>query len=200
MVDYASKRYSLIVQVLVLKKLKYYYFYLNTNVVVLKAAVLYKYAKVKERPLVIEDVKIEKPKSGEVFLKIKATGVCHSDLHAIAGKTPVPLPVVLGHEFVGNVEEVGAGVTSVDVGDMVVSSFIWPCGKCVSCATGFENLCATAAPIRIKGVLLDGTTRLSLRGKPVYCFLGGGHAEYAVVPEFAVPVVETIFSKYASLE
>jgi len=153
----------------------------------LKAAVLYKYGKVKDKPLKIEDVKIAEPKKGEVLLRVKTVGVCHSDIHVIKGKTPVPLPVVLGHEFVGEVMAVGEGVTSVNVGDMVVSSFIWPCGKCVNCATGFENLCETASPIRIKGVMLDGTTRLSLiDGKPIYSFLGGGYAEHAVVPEFAV--------------
>ncbi len=149
----------------------------------MKAAVLFEYNK----PFRILDINIAKLKAGEVLIKTEAAGVCHSDLHAISGKTPVPLPIVLGHEFTGYVKDIGEGVSRVHVGDMVVSSFIWPCGKCVNCASGLENLCEPAAALRIKGVLIDGTTRLSLPdGKPLYTFLGGGYAECAVVPENAV--------------
>ena len=149
----------------------------------MKASVLFEYNK----PLKIVDVKVDKPKKDEVLLKIIATGVCHSDLHVLYGKTPVPLPVVLGHEFIASVEEVGEGVTTINKGDVVISSFIWPCGVCINCTTGRENLCETAALIRLKGVMLDGTTRLSLpNGESIHTFLGGGYAEYAVVPKFAI--------------
>lgn len=165
----------------------------------MRAAVLRNYSEVSERPLKIEDIDIEKPRRGEVLLKIISAGVCHSDMNVIEGKTPSPLPIVLGHEFVGKVEEVGEGVTSVGEGDIVVSSFIWPCGRCYNCASGRENLCTTATPIRIKGVMLDGTTRLrSLEGEPIYAFLGGGFAEYSIVPEFAVRVLPNGLRKESS--
>jgi len=160
---------------------------LHLKVIVLKAAVLYRYSKIKEKPLKIEDVDVERPKSGEILLKVKSAGICRSDMHVIEGKTSLPLPVVLGHEFMGEVEDVGEGVTSVCRGDIVVSSPVWPCGKCTNCITGHENLCVLATALRTKGVLLDGTTRLrSHDGKYIYTFLGGGFAEYAVVPEFGI--------------
>ncbi|MFN7106432.1 MAG: zinc-binding dehydrogenase, partial [Pyrobaculum sp.] len=100
--------------------------------------------------------------------------------------TPVPPPLVPGHEAVALVEEVGPGVERLAPGDVVVSSFVWPCGRCKNCARGLENLCEKFAEVRPKGVLLDGTTRLSLRGTPLRIFLGGVWAEYAVVPATAV--------------
>lgn len=152
----------------------------------MKAAVLYKY----NEPLKIEDnVKIDSPKTGEVKIKIVATGLCHSDVNVFEGKTPVPPPVVAGHEIAGIVEEIGPGVTRVKPGDRVVSAFIHPCGKCRMCASGHENLCETFSQVRLKGVMMDGTTRLSIDGQPVRTFLGGGFAEYAIVGENALTVV-----------
>ncbi|MFN3805042.1 MAG: zinc-binding dehydrogenase [Pyrobaculum sp.] len=148
----------------------------------MRAAVLHGY----NTPLKIEEVDIQKPKGGEVLLRIKTAGVCHSDLYVLEGATPVPPPLVPGHEAVAVVEEVGPNVEGVAPGDVVVSSFVWPCGKCRNCARGLENLCEKFAEVRPKGVLLDGTTRLSLNGAPVRVFLGGVWAEYAVVPATAV--------------
>ncbi|AWR96568.1 zinc-binding dehydrogenase [Acidianus sulfidivorans JP7] len=152
----------------------------------MKAAVLYKY----NEPLKIEDnVKIDHPKEGEVKVKIVATGMCHSDVNVFEGKTPVPPPVVAGHEISGIVEEVGPGVTRVKPGDKVISAFIHPCGKCRMCISGHENLCETFSQVRLKGVMMDGTTRLSLDGQSVRTFLGGGFAEYSIVGENALTVV-----------
>ncbi|ARM75048.1 zinc-binding dehydrogenase [Acidianus manzaensis] len=152
----------------------------------MKAAVLYKY----NEPLKIEDnVKIAQPKEGEVKIKIAVTGMCHSDVNVFEGKTPVPPPVVAGHEIAGIVEEVGPGVTRVKPGDKVVSAFIHPCGKCRMCVSGHENLCETFSQVRLKGVMMDGTTRLSLDGQQVRTFLGGGFAEYSIVGENALTIV-----------
>jgi len=151
-----------------------------------KAAVLFKY----NEPLkVVDNVTISHPKAGEVKIKVVTTGLCHSDVNVFEGKTPVPPPVVAGHEIAGIVEEVGEGVTRVKPGDRVVSAFIHPCGKCRNCASGKENLCETFSQVRLKGTMPDGTTRLSLDGKEVRTFLGGGFAEYAIVGENALTVV-----------
>ncbi|MBW9140741.1 MAG: alcohol dehydrogenase catalytic domain-containing protein [Candidatus Aramenus sp.] len=152
----------------------------------MKAAVLFKY----NEPLkVVDNVTISHPKAGEVKIKVVTTGLCHSDVNVFEGKTPVPPPVVAGHEIAGIVEEVGEGVTRVKPGDRVVSAFIHPCGKCRNCASGKENLCETFSQVRLKGTMPDGTTRLSLDGKEVRTFLGGGFAEYAIVGENALTVV-----------
>ncbi|MEM4080791.1 MAG: zinc-binding dehydrogenase [Pyrobaculum sp.] len=148
----------------------------------MKAAVLHKY----NSPLSIEEVEIDRPKSEEVLVRVRSAGVCHSDLYVLEGATPVPPPLVPGHESVAVVEEVGPGVKNVEPGDYVVTSFIWPCGKCKNCARGLENLCERFSEVRLRGTLLDGTTRLRLNGSPLRIFLGGVWAEYAVLPASAV--------------
>lgn len=165
----------------------------------MKAAVLHKCNKIEEQPLVIEDVNILKPRVGEVLIKVLSVGVCHSDLHVIEGRTPISLPCVCGHEIYGVVEEVGAHVTAVNIGDYVVATFIWPCGRCYNCASGLENLCENMAAIRPKGTLFNGATRLSLLdGSPLYIFLGGGFAEYAIIPESGVKVLPNELRKETS--
>jgi len=162
----------------------------------MKAAVLHAYGE----SLRVQEVEIDKPKNEEVLIKVLSTGVCHSDLHVIKGRTPIPLPVVLGHEIMGIVEDVGENVTSVNPGDVVVASFIWPCGKCSLCVSGRENLCVRALSARMKGVLLDGTTRLKLLdGRSLHVFAGGGFAEYAIVPESGVIRVPANLQKRRSL-
>ncbi|MEM0091885.1 MAG: alcohol dehydrogenase catalytic domain-containing protein [Saccharolobus sp.] len=153
----------------------------------MKAAILYKY----NEPLVIEDnIYIDGPKQGEVKIRVSATGLCHSDVNVFEGKTPVEPPVIAGHEISGIIEEVGDKVDNLKVGDKVVSAFIHPCGKCKNCITGNENLCEVFARNRLKGTLLDGTTRLHFKdGRQIRFFLGGGFAEYAVVPYTALTKV-----------
>ena len=152
----------------------------------MRAAVLFNY----KEPLKIENVEISDPRENEVLIKVTATGLCHSDVNVFVGATPVPPPVVAGHEISGVVEKVGPGVTRVKPGDRVISAFIHPCGKCRNCVMGHENLCETFASVRLKGTMFDGTTRLRLKdGTPVRTFLGGGFAEYAVVHENALTVV-----------
>ena len=93
----------------------------------MKAAVLYK----PNTPLEVVDVKQEAPRAGEARVKVKAAGVCHSDWHIMNGDWTVPLPMVLGHEAAGIVDEVGAGVTTVKPGDHVIFSFRPQCGHCL---------------------------------------------------------------------
>jgi NDMA-dependent alcohol dehydrogenase len=135
-------------------------------------------------PFVIETLDLDEPHAGEVRVKIAACGVCHSDYHLVNGATQHPLPVVCGHEGAGVVESVGAGVTSVQPGDHVVLNWCPACGECFYCQHNQPNLCDTfTAPIWA-GTMLDGTTRLSLNGEPVYAYCGlAAFAEYVVVPE-----------------
>jgi S-(hydroxymethyl)glutathione dehydrogenase/alcohol dehydrogenase len=142
--------------------------------------------------LVIEDVARPRPQAGEVLVKVAACGVCHTDLHVIKGEVPFPLPCVLGHEISGRVEELGADVCGLRPGQRVVASFIMPCGRCVHCARGRDDLCETFfAMNRLKGTLYDGQSRLYRPdGSPLAMYSMGGLAEYAVVPAtdvFAVP-------------
>lgn len=103
----------------------------------MKAAVLYKPG---DR-LVVEEVEIDQPRSDEVLIEVKASGLCHSDLHSIKGDLPTPLPVVLGHEAAGIVKAVGSSVRNLAVGDHVVTCASIFCGECERCVTGYTHLC-----------------------------------------------------------
>jgi S-(hydroxymethyl)glutathione dehydrogenase / alcohol dehydrogenase len=130
------------------------------------------------------DVELAPPGPGEVRVRIVAAGVCHSDLHVRRGEWPVPMPLVMGHEGSGVVVEVGDGVSQLVEGDPVVLSWVAPCGACRHCRAGHEARCELAATVvGPGGVLNDGTSRLSLRGAPVYHYLGvSSFAEEVVVP------------------
>jgi S-(hydroxymethyl)glutathione dehydrogenase/alcohol dehydrogenase len=141
--------------------------------------------------LVVQSIDYQEPQAGEVLVRIAASGVCHSDLHVIHGTQTVPLPTVLGHEGAGIVEAVGPHVTRVKVGDHVVLSWVPYCGYCLHCLSGHPNLCSVAYAALAKGTLLDGTTRLSRTGEPVYHYsFISSFAEYAVVPEAGCVVIE----------
>src|SRR6266850_6191363 len=103
----------------------------------MKAAVLHEVNK----PLVIEDVSLQKPGPREVLIRTTVAGLCHSDLHFMEGLYPHPLPAVLGHESAGVVEQVGADVTYVKPGDHVVTCLSVFCGTCDNCTTGRTVLC-----------------------------------------------------------
>jgi S-(hydroxymethyl)glutathione dehydrogenase / alcohol dehydrogenase len=135
-------------------------------------------------PFIIEELDLQEPKDGEVLIKLKACGVCHSDYHLVTGATTHPMPCVAGHEGAGIVEAVGKGVTRVKVGDHVVLSWTPDCGECHYCQKGKPNLCETFTEPIWNGVMLDGTPRLSWKGKPVYHYCGtASFAEYTVVPQ-----------------
>ena len=132
-------------------------------------------------PVVVESVAVDPPKRGEVTVKLGACGVCHSDLSAINGTIALPLPLVLGHEGAGVVEEVGEGVAGLAPGDHVVFSFIYMCGKCRFCAAGRPVLCLEQG--KALTTPLEGTPRVrDARGEPLGIFSGcGAMAEYATV-------------------
>ena len=136
----------------------------------------------------VVNVTLDKPKIGEVLVKMKATGICHSDLSIINGTIRWKLPSVLGHEGAGIVEEVGEGVSNVKPGDHVVLSFVPNCGNCYFCDHHEPHLCAMNKP---HGGLIDGTSRVKLDGKEitVMSFLGN-MAEYCVVPSVCVVAID----------
>src|SRR3954464_3232251 len=135
------------------------------------------------RPLVIAEVELAPPGPGEVLVRIKAAGLCHSDLSVINGDRPRPLPMALGHEAAGIVEEVGSGVDDLARGDHVVCVFVPSCGHCGPCAEGRPALCEPGAAVNRAGTLLSGARRLHRpAGTPVQHHLGvSGFADYATV-------------------
>jgi Zn-dependent alcohol dehydrogenase len=134
------------------------------------------------------------PGAGEILIRLVATGVCHSDLSALRGAMPIPLPAVLGHEGAGVVEAVGPGVNTPVVGDHVVVSIVVSCGTCYQCNIGNLPLCEVGSKAAFGGTMLDGTTRLSADGQELnHIFCQSTFAEYAVVPaRSAVPVAKDI--------
>ena len=133
------------------------------------------------KPVVVESITVDPPQRGEVMVKLGACGVCHSDLSATNGTIPLPPPLVLGHEAAGEVVALGEGVTGLAVGDHVVSSFIYMCGKCRFCAMGRPVLCVEQG--KALTTLPDGTLRTrDAQGKPLNIFSGCGvMAEYATL-------------------
>ncbi|WP_394161225.1 alcohol dehydrogenase catalytic domain-containing protein [Galactobacter valiniphilus] len=137
-----------------------------------------------DTPVEVTEVLLEGPRAGEVRVKIAAAGVCHSDLHVKRGEWDAPAPLVMGHEGSGVVTELGEGVTSLAVGDHVVLSWVPPCGECRYCRQGHEARCQKVATVVApKGVLFDGTSRLSRDGETVHHYLAvSSYAEEVVVP------------------
>lgn len=153
-----------------------------------KAAVFYN----ANAPLVIEELDLDEPKSGEVLIKVAAAGICRSDWHFMTGELKIASPAVLGHEGSGIVEKIGEGVSSVKPGDHVILSFVSRCGVCHYCSTGRPHICD--AHMSTSSTMLDGTYRLhkgdlniTPMGK-VACF-----SQYSVVPEAAcIPCVKEL--------
>ena len=134
------------------------------------------------RPLRIQEVELDPPGPGEVLVRIAAAGLCHSDLSVINGDRPRPLPMVLGHEAAGIVEEVGLGVDDLARGDHVVLVFMPSCGHCLPCMEGRPALCEPGAAANGAGTLLSGARRLRRGGEPVNHHVGvSAFAEYATV-------------------
>lgn len=134
------------------------------------------------RPLEIEDVELDPPGPGEVLLRVKAAGLCHSDLSVIDGNRPRPMPMVLGHEAAGIIEETGPGVTGLVRGDHVVAAFVPSCGHCRPCTTGRPALCEPGFAANSAGTLLSGARRLHDARGPVHHHLGvSGFARHATV-------------------
>ncbi|KAL7030688.1 hypothetical protein ACKWTF_006752 [Chironomus riparius] len=159
------------------------------KVITCRAAVAWK----PQEPFKIEEIQVDPPKAGEVRVKVIHTGICHSDVSACSGKfIGVQFPVVVGHEASGIVESVGDGVENFKTGDHVITLFLPQCNKCRVCQKGNSNACLEFMGAQIRGVMPDGTSRISCRGETLYTFVGcSTFAEYTVVPEMNLAKINT---------
>src|SRR5690606_6960505 len=134
------------------------------------------------RPLQITEVELDPPGFGEVLIKIKVAGFCHSDLSVINGDRPRGVPMVLGHESSAEVVEVGPGVSDLQAGDHVVMVFVPSCGCCTPCMEGRPALCEPGAAANTQGTLLSGERRLHIGDEYLNHHIGVScFADYAVV-------------------
>ncbi|GAA3389139.1 NDMA-dependent alcohol dehydrogenase [Cryptosporangium minutisporangium] len=142
------------------------------------------------KPIEIEELELDKPRDGEVLIRYLYAGLCHSDVHIAHGDLEARLPMVLGHEGAGIIEEVGPGVTRVKPGDHVVCSFIPNCGTCRYCATGRQSICDLGATL-LEGSLPGG--RFPFRGQAgeygAMCLLGT-FSQYGVIHQSSVVKVD----------
>jgi S-(hydroxymethyl)glutathione dehydrogenase / alcohol dehydrogenase len=155
-----------------------------------------------DQPLEIrDDVEVEAPHAGEVKVRMAASGVCHSDLSMQNGTIMTMTPIVLGHEGAAVVEEVGEGVTAVAPGDHVVISWVAQCGECFFCRRQQPQLCEASNMAMTSGGLLDGTTRFTSGGQPLYQMAAAGtFSDTSIVPATGVVRVPDDFDlKIASL-
>src|SRR6201995_564232 len=144
-----------------------------------------------KKPLEIVELDLEGPKAGEVLVEIKATGICHTDAYTLDGFDSEGIfPSILGHEGAGIVREVGSGVTSVKPGDHVIPLYTPECRQCKTCLSQRSNLCTAIRATQGKGVMPDGTSRFSIRGKPIYHYMGcSTFSNFTVMPEIAIAKV-----------
>jgi len=145
------------------------------------------------KPLTIETIQLEGPRAGEVLIEMKATGICHTDAYTLSGADPEGIfPSVLGHEGAGVVVEVGAGVTSLAVGDHVIPLYVPECRNCEYCTSGKTNLCQAIRETQGKGLMPDATSRFSVGGEKLFHYMGTStFSEYTVVPEIAVAKIRS---------
>src|ERR1700709_2789826 len=141
-----------------------------------------------KKPLEIVELDLEGPKAGEVLVEIKATGICHTDAYTLDGLDSEGIfPSVLGHEGAGIVGAVGANVTSVKQDDHVIPLYTPECRQCKSCLSGKTNLCTAIRATQGRGLMPDGTSRFSYKGKPIFHYMGcSTFSNFTVLPEIAV--------------
>ena len=140
------------------------------------------------QPLEVVEVDLEGPKTGEVLVEIRATGICHTDEFTRSGADPEGLfPVIFGHEGAGVVVDVGPGVKTLKKGDHVVPLYTPECRECKSCLSRKTNLCTAIRATQGKGVMPDGSSRFSISGKKIHHYMGcSTFSNYTVLPEIAL--------------
>ena len=143
------------------------------------------------KPLEICEVELQGPKEGEVLVELRATGVCHTDAFTLSGEDPEGVfPSILGHEGAGIVVDVGPNVSSVKAGDHVIPLYTAECRKCEFCLHPKTNLCQAVRETQGRGVMPDGTSRFSLKGKPLMHYMGcSTFSNYTVLPEISLAKV-----------
>ncbi len=142
-------------------------------------------------PLTIETIDVRGPRPGEVLVEVMATGICHTDAYTLSGADPEGLfPAILGHEGAGIVRELGAGVTTLKVGDHVIPLYTPECRQCKTCLSRRSNLCTAIRSTQGKGVMPDGTSRFECRSADVFHYMGcSTFANFTVLPEIALAKV-----------
>lgn len=145
------------------------------------------------KPLEIMEVDLEGPRSGEVMIEMKATGVCHTDAFTLSGDDPEGVfPAILGHEGAGVVVEVGTNVKSLRPGDTVIPLYTPECRECKFCLHPKTNLCQSIRTTQGQGLMPDGSSRFSLKGKPILHYMGcSTFSNYTVMPEIAVAKIRS---------
>ena len=143
------------------------------------------------KPLTIETIDIAGPKPGEVLVEVMATGVCHTDAYTLSGlDSEGKFPAILGHEGAGIVREIGAGVTSLKVGDHVIPLYTPECRNCKTCLSQRSNLCTAIRATQGQGLMPDHTSRFSCEGAEVFHYMGcSTFANFTVLPEIALAKV-----------
>ena len=144
------------------------------------------------KPLEVMEVNLAGPRSGEVVVEIKATGICHTDEFTLSGADPEGLfPAILGHEGAGVVVDVGPDVTSLKKGDHVIPLYTPECRTCEYCLNPKTNLCQSIRSTQGQGLMPDGTSRFTtLDGDPILHYMGcSTFANHTVVPEIALAKV-----------
>jgi S-(hydroxymethyl)glutathione dehydrogenase/alcohol dehydrogenase len=141
-----------------------------------------------KKPLEIVELDLEGPKAGEVLVEIMATGICHTDAYTLDGLDSEGIfPSILGHEGCGIVREVGPGVTSVAPDDHVIPLYTPECRQCKSCLSQKTNLCTAIRATQGKGLMPDGTSRFSYKGRQIFHYMGcSTFSNFTVLPEIAV--------------
>eukprot|EP00177_Eucheuma_denticulatum_P000549 GFKZ01000983.1.p1 GENE.GFKZ01000983.1~~GFKZ01000983.1.p1 ORF type:complete len:287 (+),score=26.42 GFKZ01000983.1:169-1029(+) len=141
-----------------------------------------------KEPFIIEELQVAPPGPNEVRIKVHSTGICHTDAYTLGGNDPEGVfPVILGHEGSGVVESVGEGVTNVQVGDHVLPAYIPECGDCKFCYSPKTNLCGKIRSTQGAGLMPDGTSRFTCKGKPIFHYMGvSSFSEYTVVADISV--------------
>ena len=145
-----------------------------------------------KKPLEIVELDLEGPRAGEVLVEIKATGICHTDAYTLDGFDSEGIfPSILGHEGAGVVREVGAGVTSLAVGDHVIPLYTPECRQCKSCLSRKTNLCTAIRATQGQGLMPDGTSRFSVGKDRIFHYMGcSTFSNFTVLPEIAVAKVD----------
>lgn len=145
-----------------------------------------------KKPLTIESIEVAPPKAGEVRIKILYSGVCHTDAYLLDGLDPEgAFPIILGHEGGGIVESVGTGVTGLSPGDHVIPLYVPQCNDCKFCRHPKTNLCQKIRVTQGQGVMPDGTSRFTCKGKQVLHFMGcSTFSEYTVAAAISVCKVD----------
>ncbi|VEL24071.1 unnamed protein product [Protopolystoma xenopodis] len=142
--------------------------------------------------LVIQEIQVYPPKSGEVRIKIISSGVCHTDAYTLSGlDSEGVFPVILGHEGAGIVESVGSDVTDIEVGDHVIPLYIPQCKSCKFCKSNKTNLCSKIRDTQGRGLMPDGTSRFLCRNTTIYHFMGcSTFSQYTVVASISVAKID----------